>query len=756
MSQGKDVLTYQRQQRSRRDRQETREAVQEAIGRCSRALESPSVKDYTYVAERLSEDILPGMDRLTSKELTNYGEVCGEKENWRGDAFESYLREQDTIRERLQHVVASPALQGRVQLGETKRIVNGALRSVTCIAEHEGVLLEDYNAQVDVVGATGKLGVWLQDQEMDLGDPIDLYHERSGSLKMLISAATDGGKSTVMETVIDDLYQGNFRDWNVTDSSVPFVRHPDAQLKHVDLLGMRQGENWTYDLPQADERLRRVRSEKGEAEDFSEIDGYESDLEIFVPLTSGESAGELAEKQLPFVEDSDETPVVPFTIPASEIPKRLLLAILEVRVSNTEMQTLRHAYDEVNETKRDWALYDLADHVRERDDLSDKQRASVIGALRSLQQLGFIRTKDDPHTIDWEEIFTTPETRTVFSQALVDDKLPQVIVAAYLADRVVEERRAIYPDCLVTAREAWEIVPHKGRNNGDEQVQEIQEAIVTTASKLFRQERHHGLHVIADTQEPGDLHVSVREQFNFYVVLSASKKTAEKIFNWSMANKWQQFIGNIPVGTGVGGIVGKLKPAIDNKEIEYAAPIEFLPPAHHHFDVKVDMNGPRARASHTERLEDRPTEVLKRPKDVDGVDWQFTPPKELDIEPYSEGESDDSGADPATNPVKAFYEDCMKRAHGVKVKKEDVRLAYNEFLAAHDHGRRTFATRIDKVQFGKDLKSAAGHKFDSGTIDGETAYKGWTLTKSGQEYLEEAKPPGVESSAAPIRGNSDD
>lgn len=752
----KDVLTYQRQQRSRRDRQEAREEVQDKVGRCSRALESPSTRDYAYVAERLSEDILPCLERLTSRELTNYGDVCGEKDNWNGSALESYLREENATRRKLQFAVNQPRARTRISLGETKRIVGGALRSVTCIAEHEGILLEDYNAKVDVMGATGQLGVWLQDEEMDLGDPVDLYHEYAGSLKMLICAATDGGKSTVMERVIDDLYQGNFSDWRTREGSVPFVRHPDAELKHVDLLGMRQGENWVYDLPQGDERLRKELAEKGEPEDFTEIEGYQTDLEILAPLTSGETAGELAEKRIPFLEDSDETPVVPFTIPASEIPKRLLIAILAVRVSNTEEQTLRHAYDEVNETQTDWALCDLADHVRERDDLSDKQRASIIGALRSLQQMGFIRTKSDPHTIDWEEIFTTPETRTVFTQALVDEKLPQVIVAAYLADRVVEERKSIYPDCLVTAREAWEIVPHKGRDDGDEQVGEIQEAIVSTASKLFRQERHHGLHVIADTQEPGDLHISVREQFNFYVVLSASKKTAEKIFDWSMANKWRQFISSIPVGTGVGGVVGKLKVAIENKGIEFAAPIEFLPPAHHHFDVKNDLDGPRARAMHTERLDDRPTEILKRPGDVDGIDWKFTAPKELTIEPYSESDDGDDSADPELNPMLAFYEQCMVRSHGSKLKKDDVRLAFNEFLADHGHARQSFSTRIDKVQFGKDLKSAAGHKFDSGTKDGETAYKGWQLTKKGREYLQEAQPPAVQSSAEPIRGTSDD
>lgn len=709
-----------------------RETIKDAVELCSKALQQGTPTHYEYIGVRLRDTILPALETHTDTAFAAYDSVLTTHDHWDWVAFSRFVDRPTAFIDQ----VTTPdddvtTIIDGYQDRQTaaKLTIKKALESVVAICEHEGILMEDYANKVAAVGFHGKVGDHLQDAEMDLGDPVRIVTDQSGSLKTLYCGGTGQGKSTALETEAEDYYH--------------CTRDPDYRnYKLIDLVGFRDGENWFADIPQHDDDLRNIRTDQGLPADFT--DDEDRTIEILAPLTPG-----LSEENLPYDTDSDEFRVQPFTVPASEIRKPLLVSMISSKLTPQQETIIRSAYDDVNRRKNDWALRDLVEEIKTRDELGPDKKAPVIGTLRSLQNQGFIRTRDDDHTIDWRELFLDADTITVFTQAFVKtngerDLIAQLIAFGYLANTVVQRREQMHdiPECVLLMRELWKVAPHSRRQAFDGRASSLQEAIGNMLSRLFRENRHSGIHVLADTQQPGDLLKPVREMFNRYVVFQVNKDTTKDIFEWTANNKWQSFYNTLTATPGEASVVGMVEPAIEERNIEYIGPIQYAPPSHHHRMERIDSTGWHARTKYLDH------EELRRPLTVEGVDWDDEVPTELRIE---SGQPADTGRpDPEVAPVAAFADQCLRYSRHSGVQREKVRTAFNAFAADHDRGTWDFSEQGQMSTFGQRLADVFDDGLGETRIDTERAYKHVELTSIGREYLDTALE-GLESSGEPIR-----
>ncbi|MFC7216475.1 hypothetical protein ACFQO4_20665 [Saliphagus sp. GCM10025334] len=730
--------TIEHEQRKRRGEafRTRKEAVNTAIRRCSRALDRGETTHYQYVARKLSETILPGLEDQIDGLVVGLAEDLADHEYWDYPAYRRFTTDETRIRE----VLAEGARSNRSRLAlesagvsdelETaKRLVERTFKTAVAIAEHLEVVTTSYTNAVDCVGHTTKLGVHLQDWDMDIGDPIHLFSDQAGPLKTLYCGGTGTGKSTGMGRETEDYYLRNFVD--------------GKDIKLIDLVGMRDGENWFYDVPQQQEPLRKVREELGLAPDFTGTEFDERQMEILLPLTKG-----LNDQELPFDTENEEFVCRPFTVPACEIRKPLLVSLIMSRVSESEEQTIREVYDEVDADKTDWSLGDIAEEIRLRPELSDKHKAKAIGVLRGLQNEGFIRTREDPYAIQWKDIFYDTQTITVFSQAFCRTEISKVMAFAYLCDSILEQRKQdpFVPDCGVIMRELWSVAPHKQRQSFDSRVAAIQEAIGQVLMRMFRENRHYGVHVFADTQQPSDLLKSIREMFNRYVVYGANYDTIDDIMSWTQNNRKKAFWGTMSARRGEAGVIGMVEPAVENHRIEFVSPVRYAPPSHHHRDAAVDKTGWHGRVQYLEN------EELRKPADVDGVIWDDEIHPSLVIDPFNgDGTESDGVYDPEATPAKAFIQQCLTHEWDARIKKSDVYTAFHEFAVAHGHDRDRwdFEHRGVQSQFGAAVSSVIEDEVANTKIDGDVAYRNLRFTKKGEEFLEEATVD-IQSAAEPI------
>lgn len=728
-------VEHAQQEQTRRDQWELSDDVEDVIDECSRALTYGSREHYLYVGRRLRDDLLPMLLHARGKNIGYYDDKIAGHENWYFDSlWEFHLGGTDHLDVLATHASAGSrniTLQTQGMAPEeqaARRTIERAFKSCAAIAEFENDIAEELASRVDAVGLNLKLGEHLQDEHMDIGDPVQITSLQATTVKSLFCGPTGLGKSTGTEGGAEDYYQANFQE--------------GRDYKVLDILGFRQGENWLLDIPQQQKDLRRVREEQGLPVDFTDTDDLEQpNLEVYVPLTKG-----LASEEFPFTEDGDSV-VQPFVIPACELRKPLLVSLVMSRLSEGEEQTIREAYDDVNDAKTDWSLADLADEIRDRDELSDKHKSKAIGVLRGLQNEGFIRTRDCEHddcvddvcdyVIDWEDLFRDTETYTVFSQARCPNELSKLITFAYLADTIIETRQNLpfVDQCVIVMREFWEVVPHKRRRAFDARAAAVQEAIGQIVMKVMRQDRHGGLHILADTQQPNDLLKSVREEFNRYVVYSANYDTIKDIFSWTSNDKDRSFWATMTPRAGEAGIVGQVEPAIQNRHIEFVSPVKMAPPSHHHFDVEVDGTGWHARCKYTQAIDWMPDEELQEPVEVPGVVWPDEVPDRLSIDPFKE-HVEDERPDPEVFPIQAFAHDCVARSPGKNTRKAEIYEAFNAYAEYHGHDPWDFDDHGVSIKFGGKLKeNVDGDLKNTSVGQGEQAYQDLRLTGTAQNYL---------------------
>jgi hypothetical protein len=712
--------------------------IREGIEACAKGIARGGTDGYYAAAELLRDEVVPTLEAHVSKPFSRYGDEMEDRPGWHWPALKAFLDDPDAILAALgpgrsgasySNLVAGGALDTRQQ---AKTTVQRAVSSMAAIAEAEEIVDEELKSRVDAVGFQTKIGEHLQDAQMNFGDPVRVVTEQSGSLKTLFSGGTGQGKSASGETEFADYFNIN-------------AGTGGREMKLIDPAGLRDGENWFYDIPQQDEDLRRIREEMGLPPSFDENpDAPERDIEILLPLTRG-----LPDKQLPYDTDDESFTTQPFTVPASEISDLFLVKLLSTRLTDKETYIIWDALDEVKHQGGDWALKDLANEIRQRDDLSAAKKQPPVRTLKHLQNVGFIRTKDCEHTLDWEDLFTDTGTITVFSQSLMEDEIGRLTVFGYIIESIVEKRKQLSdaPECAMFMRELWKVVPHRRRQSFDPRASELQEAIGHRFTQLFRENRHFGIHVLGDTQYIRDLMKAVRELFNRYVLFNVNRDAVEDVFEWTGNDRSESFYNTITPQKGIASVVGQVEPAIKRKATEFVGPIQYAPPPHHHRIAKEDSNGWKARCKYLDH------EELRRPRAVDGVEWSDSVPTYLKI---ADEDSESDATDAVTNPVAAFAENCVTTNTSQSLQRKRLYTAFNAW--AHEHPDlkdmvRDFDEAGVAQSFATKLRDALGvDSLGTTTKDYENAYPNMKLTAEGEKYYQSAME-GFEDAAAPIRAD---
>ena len=711
---------YVQRQTTRQQQYSRKNTLKEAV---KTANEHVAKNRYYQAACVLRDIILPTIDELEmAKPMAIYHQEIGPDDElpWYWSELKRFSDSPDRYCQNVATSGRSPTRTlGQNSGGGTdgqaaRRIIRRALMSTESITAYHDITEAGMKNRVDAVGFSQKLGEHLQDPEMDFGDPVRAVAEQAGALKTLFCGGTGLGKSTGVEREAEDYYQSNFDE--------------GRDFKLIDLVGLRDGENWFYDIPQQQQELRRIRREQNLPESFDESDDLgKPEMEILAPLTP-----DLTGKELPYNTETQEFAVQPFTVPASELSKPLLVSLIMSRLSEGEEQTIRSVYDDVDAARDDWSLGNLADNIRKRDELGEKHKSKAIGVLRSLQQEGFIRTHADDYTLNWRDLFTDTDTVTVFSQAFCRNKISKLVTFAYLINAIQREREQMHgiPECVLLARELWKVCPHKQRQSFDARAAALQEAIGQMLAEVFRENRHSGIHLLADTQQPSDLLKPVREMFNRYVVYSANKDTIKDIFSWTQNNKYDSFWSTMTAKSGEAGVIGQVEPAIEERDVEFLSPIAYAPPAHHHRDAQKDKTGWHARCKYHDH------EELEKPREM-SVRWEDYVPEHLQISPVGGNDPDDH-TDPKTTPVKAFVEDCIEYSTEASERRCDVRTAFNEYVM--DVGRSENGWDFDDhgvvQRFGERLRDYTEGELGRTTKQGDRAYSNIRLNRRGGEYLE--------------------
>lgn len=777
MSDSKSFIEHTQSQQEREDYWDRNEDIRETIRLAARALQRGQRKHYHYIAQQLQETLVPRLLTDRDRSPEDYDSELADDRDWSFVALTRFVENMSAYTaavspdedQRTAGAVSLVASGRALSVGEVaaRQTIGAAFRSCTAIAEYEEIIRKDLRTRVDATMFGTKIGEHIQDAEQDLGDTVEAISLLSGALKNIHTGGTGQGKSAGVEGEGEAYYLQNFEE--------------GRDFKLLDYVGLRDGENWFYDIPQHDPTMRNSREEQGEPPSFAEDPDRDPEtypeLEILVPLTP-----DLTEQELPFDTDAEEFKVRPFTIPASKIRKRLLISIMATKLTPEQESIIRTAYDEVNNRKDDWTLADLAEEVRSREELSDAKQKPIVSTLRQLQQHGFIRTEQDDYTLDWGDIFGDTKTITVFSQAFVEDEIAQYISVGHLAETIVKQREQRYgiAEALLLMREMWKVAPHNRRQSFDARAAALQEAIGHMLTELFRENRHSGVHLSCDTQYLSDLLKPIRELFNRYVVYNTNRDTVKDVFEWTANDKWGSFYNTLSPKPGEASIVGMVQPAIDERGIEFLGPIDFAGPSHHHFNEGLDDNGWQARVNYltpTEACEECDSKQLERAENLadltcqdcghemvdlslgrneelrrpseEGVGWDDEVPTRLTVNAgYDEGDTPTI----ERRPVALFVDKCLRFREGEAVKRTKVRSAFNEFMLDHGREPRDFDDNGVMAKFGKRLSKAFGDDWDDITRtnrDGERAYKNLELTTSGAEYFDEAME-GLEDAAVPI------
>lgn len=753
MTEKRSVVDYAESDQSKRDYWDREAEIEKKIERCSRALARESPAYYRYVAKTLDEEIIPLLEEHAGRRLPEFDEDVGDSDDWDYGSVIRFYKHRKSFEHAFNGCYEHLDLPTRE---ESIRILDRTLRSVAVAAESEEVIMSSYASKADASGFGSKVGEHLQAAKMNLGDPVQIISDETGAVKTLYAGGTGQGKSATLETEAFDFYSQNFDE-------------DGEDYKIIDLVGTGDGENWFYDVPLRDGELREIRSDMDLPETVAEMD-IEPEAEILLPLTH-----DLDEQPLPFDVDAEEFVVRPYTVPAADIRKPLLISMISTKLTNQQEQVIRDAYDEVDMANSDWCLRDLADEIRARDDLPPDKIKGPIRTLRQLQRQGFIRTRDSPYRLDWRDVFESTETITIFSQSFIPDEIGRLINIGYLLHQILKERESMprLPKCLMLMRELWTVAPHTKRQSFDTRAAELQESTAHVLGRILRVNRRRGLFVKCDTQWLTDLHKAIRESYNRYVLFRTNQDIVRDVFEWTANSKWRACYSTLNEQSGTGTVVGMTEPSVQERNIEFVGPVVFAPPPHHHFDEDSDHTGWHSRARYFSPIEDCPEceheslersddgytvecpecgeerrdlsggrcEELRAPKDVDGVDWPVDLPRELQFSERRDKESSDE-PHPVETPVAAFCEECIVYDKSQSTMRKRVYAAFNQWSFEHDERDDStwdFDDRGVSSRFGRRISTYFEPKeLGTTTVEHKSAWKNIRLSPRGEAYLERA------------------
>jgi len=619
-----------RTERQRQRRYQRRDRLQNAIERGNELL---AEGDYDTLAGLLADVVLPLLDELDERQPWSeyHREFTQDDSEWYWASLKRFLDEP----QRFQEAVARDDAGGvggltarsrgeQLSSDRARRVIRETLESLESVTAYHDVTTGEVVRRADTTGFSQKIGEHHQRWDMDFGNEIEGITRRLGALKHIYTGGTGGGKSVGASAQMEDYYRASIGD--------------GRDFKCIDLAGLSSENIAAYDIPQQDSGLRRAREEHGLAGGWDEIDDYEPRVEYFVPLSP-----DLEDFNLPYDTESGEFIPGPFTIPASDLSEGLLVAVISARVSSSEERTIRKAYREVDNRVDDWSLGDLKRAIKGRQELSDKDREAAVSIVSTLQHEGFIRTAADEHTVDWDGLFRSTDTISVFNHVAVEEAMSKLLIVASLLEQIYKRRIRTagqgYPDLVTWLRELWELAPHREHRRKSEDIeQNLQEHIISVLTKMQRKPRDISQHLIADTQDYKDIEKAVRTRFNRYCLFGGTDEEIKEVFSASGQNGWKGFKGTLSGEPGYCGIIGGCEPAISSPRKYGASPVHLTPPSWHHYDKNQPASG------WIRRVEYREHEELRA---LNGA-WDIEPPDESVSAPSTnsdEGSADDEGTD---------------------------------------------------------------------------------------------------------------
>jgi len=691
----RDIIEHIQGKQLKSDEQRRKEIVQETVEKCARALVRGKWEHYLYVAEECEDVLRPILigDRVNLHTLST---ELQDHEDWHWEAvsrvasgnFVEDIEDRRELDERKQpRFVYTNSL-----LDPAPRLVEKAFRSMVALAEWHGYVQSEMRDVAPVRGHELDLGIIREPWERDSPEEVCIV-DPTGHPPVSVNQGLPGfGKTTAGTTEAEDRYA--------------------AGKKIIDVVDLTELENGLYDVPQAQDDLRDVREEMGLSPDFLEEDEYPRPrMEVFAPLTPG-----LERSEVPFRADTEETVVRPFTIPAADIPRKALNMMLS-HLTDVQQNYLDRAYQQVNK-QDDWSLRDLADAVLDTD-AQDGVKRRLYNTLASLQDLGFIRTNECEHALDWEEIFRDAGTITVFTQSLIDDGAHKFTILSYLIHSLYHERQEYYnlPSLAAVFRELHHIAPNDRTAKQDDREREIQRGMVAAFQELCSMHRHEDIEVLADTQQlMGQINKRAREHVERVVTFRSQMGSLKPLFKDMVGldgerhNHMTTIARDFDVGqAAVIGYTGT------NRSLEM--PLEFAPPMSHHLDATSPYdNGWVARAKLLTDHDDLPDEEL-RP-----APWDATVPEELDFEPLSLSEDE---------PVVAFADRCLSEADGNGIGVGELYKAMQAFAEHND---------LDGVppknHFGRMLGEQLDFEREKVQRDGDRkrVYYGLRFTAQGERF----------------------
>lgn len=645
-------IEYVQEEQEKSERWQTSSEAERIVNECARSINHGSRRYIRYVAVTLRDDLIPLLFTSDGKQPEDYERDLDSHKYGYYDCLHDFVEDPDHYIDALSPENTSEVTDELTSFDvagpdntEAVKTVKRAYLSCAAIAEVKNFVLEELTDEGDALGFATKLGLHKQNPKHNFGDEVGAVTTRLGSLKSLYTGGTGSGKSTGASAQIWDYYLANFRDVTIDDDD-----EEEINFKCLDPIGMSVGENVNcYDVPQSQGDLRERREKYGLPVDITEDGVPTPKTDLYIPLTP-----DLESEKLPFDTENEEFVPKPFVVPASNFSSSLLTAVIDAYVSDSKERTIRDAYIAVDERMDDWALADLADEIKGRSELSEKHTKDAVRALRTLQSLGFIRTRECDHDhpdcddecrflLNLDDVMRDTETITRISQSKMNAEFDQLVVVAYILDRIWDLRwkNYHYEPMAMWLRELWEIAPHgMARRDHDEREEAVLENIVRRLKKMQRKPRDIQTHIIADTQEPNDIEKSVRRKFNRYVVYSSNDSTLSNIFSWVGKDGKEAFKATLSDEPGQGGIIGGCEPAIGNSRVWGMSPVRFTPPPWHHHDKDNDGNGWKKRVELMETEDFRqhgwPTAIPKRLKITietsDGGEDEFVDAEQIDKE----------------------------------------------------------------------------------------------------------------------------
>lgn len=727
--------------------QEERATVRAAIEKGNSALVRD---DYATVCTLVQHTLFPILD-VDEWDVDGYHKYLEEsKLAWDREALLHYLREPGAHRAAAKSGRPVPVQrQQRLSLRGRRSGTRAArerlahvFKSLESIAVAQGYVPGELEQASRVRGYALDIGIQWQPWGYETPDEVQIVNPDIHPSFTVAIGQPGNGKSMSVDVLALDAYA-------------------DGQ-KIVDLLDFDELENGLYDVSNQREDLRDIARERGVPPTFEEHSDVERpDVEVLHPRTE-----QFCEAALPYDTKAEEFVATPFVIPVSDLEPTVLKAMVP-HLSEQQEALFDRVLQEVGD---EYSVRDLCELAME---LATNERtvSNLLSQLYTLGSYEFLGEPGDGDALDWERIFSDPDTITVFSMSMMEREAYKLMVAAYLLDEVYRARQpeapsaaevveeddpealltqSKFPRAQLVMREMQDAAPgHRKLKGSSSTTARIRRNILEKMQTLSEKRRHVDAGILGDTQQWKQLNAGVRENVDRVLMFNEPSGLAQAIFEKFTGQKhydYAESVSRFDVGTCA--IVGGQWISTDQA---FVMPVDLAPAVNHHLDTDDEdepSSGWQARVEYLDHEEFRPSPYSKHSQDGDNEDESGGG---SDLQAIFE-DSDEEEADPEARGdvpegFTAFIERCLHHDgddRGVRQAISEVRDAYRAY--AHEHDLDAFDTA---AVFGRWLRHYYPDPDDaedgdpvvkSGKTFGDkrNAYIWLELSDAGEQYLAHA------------------